>query len=391
MSSIDQFEPRLLDFSPYYSDEMKRNRPLRRSVDELPSDQRYDVAFIATSPVPMSEFLPGHPQLVQEAQETGGGILVDRVRIMGGAAVGAFVLLGYGGQDVMQHPGEMRKATEAGVGYAAYEMGASVAGLGALTVPVTNKGLTAQRYVQENGLEIRVNHGDDATAYFIANSVKELGLTSSDSLQVIGAKGVVGKGVAAELALLEHPLDLYGKPEHRDALEEFADKLRSDPQTRASNIHVTTNPEMLVFASVSVLVTSGGQFEPSMFREDSVVVDGAIPRATNYLDRGWNDRGIVLSTEGGQGRVSSEYLDFDPIRWGVQPDRMYSCAGGVFYDGLRAAQGKPVYHHVGETYPPYTREVGKDMQEVWQWHFPGFNPSLLGERALRNLAVRLQR
>lgn len=390
MTGLNQFQPQFLDFRPYYPDELVTNRPRRKCVDEIKEDERFDVVFISTSPCNIHEFLPNHSELVIEAQGKGGGILIDKIKIMGGVSVGALVTLAYGGKEVMRHSAEVREATMAAVGYANYKMGAKIAGLGSLTVTCTRGGRDIVKYIEANGMDIRANHGDDATAGTLSASLERVGLGPDDKIQVIGANGVVGRGLAGEFARLDNPLHLYGRPDHQTALEDVADKLRDNPKTMSPEIRVITDPKLLGLADISYIVTSGGRFGPELFKEGSVIVDAAIPRGTND-DPEWDSRGIVRTTEGGQGLVSSAHLAFNPARWGVREGQLYSCAQGVFWEAWRAKLGDPVEHHVGDTDPAYIARARQGMVEELGWLHTDFDRRLLGARALQTLDTRLQR
>ncbi len=317
-----------------------------------------DMVFLSTMPVPAYEHLPEPMHYAVDAARERGAIGTDPFPIAHGQATGRLAILPWGGHEIMEHRDDVAQRTMAMAGYAEHVLGASVLGLGSLTVPLTRGGRRVTEHAEQLGLDIAIDHGDDATAAVLYDGMIRAGVTRDDRIVILGP-GVVGKGLTELLAANGYPVTLWGQERHARSMLDFVADLDAEHLIATSidqnDIHTH---------NVAFVLTSGGEFPPNTFADGTLIFDGAIPRGTTN-DPEWDRRGIVRVPYAGQ--VAAPDICHVGAEWGTNAGELYGCAAGCCWHAIQVRAGQKPQHHVGATRLDYMQHLYDTMISGHGW------------------------
>lgn len=155
--------------------------------------------------------------------------------------------------------------------------GIKVAGLGALTAPMTNGGLALS-----NRTDICLTNGNAFTAVIMAEGVKKIiqdaGL-NNPKVAIVGATGSVGSCVTQILASDKSVQNFLLISQTLPKLKRLADTI----QTEDTIIEVSTDLKTLTSADVLVILTASNAtlITPEHLKKHAIILDGTQPRNTS--------------------------------------------------------------------------------------------------------------
>ena len=241
----------------------------------------------------------------------------------------------------------------------AYDLGATVLGLGGFTAVAGDKGITLTRMLAQSKIPLSVTTGNAYTAYLAV----EAALRAAEDIwigvpkvAVVGATGSVGSA-CARLLIEERVtrLTLVGKDGEKT--KNLADRLKEEYEGKNTDIKYGTDIRYAVEHSNIILTVSSATkslIDASWPYRGSVVCDVARPRNTSKVLAKRND---ILVIDGGIVRVPGD-VDFG-FNFGLPKGLAFGCMA----ETIALSLNKEVGHHVGlELDVEYAKWIAKTAE-----------------------------
>lgn len=243
--------------------------------------------------------------------------------------------------------------------YAQNELKCDLVGLGSLTASVTDAGQWLQK---QDGLKIPITHGDHYTVAVTSEGIKKIaqkvGLDlSRGKIAILGANGIIGKGLTVQLASVVKNLILVGRNQNK--LEEI--KIKAE--TLGSKPFTTTNIQDVDQADIIVTATSWPEalIKPSHLKKNAVIYEVSQPR--NASKSILKERPDVLIVDGAYVAIPQDIKFW----WmGRPPYTSFACMVETM---MQAMEGDSE-SHVGDVNPVFVEEVKRRAEKYGFRHAP---------------------
>ncbi len=195
--------------------------------------------------------------------------------------------------------------------YAQDRLDCSVVGLGAYTAPMMKDGLAA---VSDPRITCTITHGDALSAasgydaVVEAVKLKQLAVTGA-TIAIVGASGVVGRGMAQLLAELCPKKIILIALQRKTFLKQLAETIRG--RGYIGEIVLSLKTRDITDADIVVLTTTapGDIVDREMLRKISIVLDMAQP--CNMSEQVHKQVPHILRIDGGYMKISSVKIPFE--------------------------------------------------------------------------------
>ena len=255
--------------------------------------------------------------------------------------------------------------------YAQNELKCDIVGLGSLTASVTDAG---QWLTKQKELTIPITHGDHYTVAVASEGVKRVAQKTRLNLAeakvaILGATGIIGKGLTRQLAPLVKNLILVGR--NAKKLEE----LRSKTETLGSKPLTTTNVQDVDQADMIITATSWPEalIRPIHLKKNAVIYEVSQPR--NVSRSILKKRPDVLVVDGAYVSIPGDIQFW----WmGRPPHTSFAC----LVETIMQAMEGDLQSHVGDVDSDFVEEVRRRAKKHGFGHasFTSFNKIITEER-----------
>jgi len=255
--------------------------------------------------------------------------------------------------------------------YAQNELKCDIVGLGSLTASVTDAG---QWLTKQKELTIPITHGDHYTVAVANEGVKKVaqktGLNLAEAkVAILGATGIIGKGLTHQLAPLVKNLILVGRNSKK--LEE----LKSKTESWGSRPVTTLNVQNVDKADIIITATSWPEalIKPIHLKENAIIYEVSQPRNASRLIL--KERPDVLIVDGAYVAIPRDIKFW----WmGRPPQTSFAC----MVETMMQAMEGDLKSHVGDVDPVFVEEVRRRAEKYGFAHaqFTSFNRIIPEER-----------
>lgn len=207
---------------------------------------------------------------------------------------------------------------------------ADVIGLGALTASVTNGG---KWLIQNNAIKAFITHGDTYAVAIAMDGLKRILEKNRKIIAIVGATGIIGKGLTSLIAQNGNQLILIGRNDKK--LKMFADTLNSN------SVRITKNIEECCNADIVITATNHSEaiLKEKHLKKGTIIYDVSQPQAVSPTLL--SIRKDVVKIDGCLVNVPGIDLKFD---LSTPKGTTFACLAETIIQTIEDIKG----HHVGD-------------------------------------------